>query len=380
MTFALPVRLLVPAALAAVVIGFLAFSPAGKPESAEAGPVPYVYGDVGCNNGVAGAHEITVDDFFLMAAYIANFQLQITLGPQCPSLGQDVTIDGQGTVKWGDLNCDGNVDALDGLLIMLFLAQVDYQSFCVIALGAAVALLTGTADIKAVGLSHSVPALLGPPPNNLVAPQYFQNTPVITHFNEVKHNNGPNAADVLVRWHVNLDEDDARFNWVARDNDDRCFNNGDEVPCMEGNPEDGDNYDNCYDGEDNDGDDDIDGEDSDCRQYIDEIEFVIRLEPSVQTLVQRSIIVSCKNLGPFGFGVQTEQDPINAFDPQPNNNDRSDSVPNTGQGDPVQCAQLTKGPPFAGSDGDANRLNGPPPAPYFPVALPNTGGPPVPRD
>ncbi len=40
----------------------------------------------------------------------------------CPAPDQTVTVSGFGQLAWGDLNCDGSVDSLDALRLLLALA------------------------------------------------------------------------------------------------------------------------------------------------------------------------------------------------------------------------------------------------------------------
>ena len=289
-----------------------------------------LWGDVNCST------EVDTVDGLAVLTHVVGFP-PLATGPDCPSLGDPV-----GGFAWGDVNCNEALDSIDALATLQFLVgfSPSQEEGCLPFEGHLVP-PTPTADIKVVSFGpvedppYSIGSDFGPV--NGWWPDYFT-------FDEVKHNNGPDPAEVDVWWFV----EDAEpvggaqpngvngvftsFRWHAQPGD-ICtrlslpvFSSGPNfVPCGEGDvagvPS--INGDDCLDGQDNDGDTLVDFADPDCLFDIDDLHFTIELDVSNSMDLSRSLSVFCSGDGEFTFQTLNEQRPIDAEDPNLSNNEQA---------------------------------------------------------
>jgi hypothetical protein len=80
-------------------------------------PPPFVKGDVQCDGDVDAVDALTIQRFIA--------QLNISQQPGCPPIGvANARIAGAGSALFGDINCNGAIDAVDSLFILRFVASL----------------------------------------------------------------------------------------------------------------------------------------------------------------------------------------------------------------------------------------------------------------
>jgi len=69
---------------------------------------------------------LNLDDFRLLLEFVALLNEGVTPGVDCPDLDDD---DPSSDFPWGDVNCDGAVDAIDALYLIAHLGGFDLAQF-----------------------------------------------------------------------------------------------------------------------------------------------------------------------------------------------------------------------------------------------------------
>lgn len=110
--------------IAALLIAVAYFSHGGvrMPSAATAdGPTAtpagvLLRGDINCDGYVRAI------DGLLLVVHAAG--IAVSQPPECPQVGGNAVIVGAGPILWGDVDCDGDVDLQDGLALIAYVAGV----------------------------------------------------------------------------------------------------------------------------------------------------------------------------------------------------------------------------------------------------------------
>jgi hypothetical protein len=179
-------------------------------------------------------------------------------------------------------------------------------------------------------------------------------------------NNGPEESGAGVFFDVEINEGSVFLRWIAQSGD-LCFNDSDEqIVCQEGPPSNDPTVDVCLDGNDNDGDTLADLDDPDCGEVRAVRESVFLFPGSFVGTYERSFSVLCQGTGVVDIDIMNDIEVQEGYvDPNPANNHSQAKLQD-------ECF-LSKG---GRSTNQASGESSPRPVPYFPSALPQTGGPP----
>jgi len=366
-------RFLVIPTLAVAVFALLVVAGPSPDSPAEASPTNVEsaqWGDWNCSGSSAAALPSSpsggagIDDFFEAMRFLASQQPTGSLPPGCPTLGEIVDVAILGTIIWGDVDCDGDVDIDDALIILLFVAGIlPPELLDCPDIDEVLDFVEGFADFKAQSMQAS---LVGPASGD-VEPEFFDFFFVMGTAWLI-HNNGPNSALVDAYWLIEqLQGGDMFYRLIAQPGD-TCFDHADdEIPCGEGTHGTGPN-DSCADGEDNDDDQLVDLADPDCVQ-VRKLRTTVSLGSASSLNLSRFLDVKCLTAGTPVFTINGQLVVDSEIsDPDLGNN----SAFFTQNGPACQFSKV--GPPSA-----SQAEHGPPapwerPDPYIPVALPQSGG------
>lgn len=238
--------LLLAAAVAAVALLLVSLpSGGGRATTADgAGPggaQTLMFGDANCD----GALD-SLDALYLLLA-IAN--LTVPQQDPCPEIMSGVLINGNPAV-WGDQNCKDGNDSIDALILLLLVANLPRPASApgCPELGDEVAVIHGTAtpSPSPTPTETGAPTPTGTPAGDIkvlsFAPlqtppyQYAINfVPRAISFGEAKHNNGPDPLTAEVYWGIQLQPTATEVKFRwAAEAGDLCFVGLTPTPCGEG--------------------------------------------------------------------------------------------------------------------------------------------------
>lgn len=309
-------------------------------------------------NWVCADNPQSTDNFQVTMRYVASLQFDNT--PNCPPLGSTVTDDAFGDLTWGDADCSGAINAFDGLALLSWYAGLPGEEPGCPDLGAPIVPQQPAADWENDGTTFEFAGVHTQDAFNLsIVPSRLDVDAQIG-------NRGPDASAATVLFTAQVNIGSVKIRWIGQSGD-VCYDASQEpVPCAEGNPPNDPTLDNCLDGADNDGDSDVDENDSQCVEARAVRESIFLFPGLNDGIYERSFTVACLEAGPVDIDIKTRVDVDAAFvDPDLTNNDSQTHF--------VGECFLSKG--GRGQSGPSHS-RGARPYPYEPVALPAGGGPP----
>lgn len=356
-------RLLTRAFSLTTVFAVFAFLPLPQSDTqdARASDVELVWGNWLC----AADDPQSIDNFNAVLEYIAELDF-----PQsaCPVLGTTVALNDYGEQVWGDEDCDGDIDGIDALHLLLWYEDLDDGNNDCPDLGDGVVEAGPKSDWQADAIGFEV---IGPYASGEGAqPQgqtaTFNQNPTLIREDFFAHNDGPEESGAIVTFEVAVTQGSAYVRWISQS---QCLTPADQdIPC--GEATNGQQEDTCLDDVDNDGDQDIDEDDTDCVEVRKMAQSVLQPPGDFGPVYHRFLTIRCFEAGPLVIEFRNEVQvlPPNQ-DPFPTNNEFA--APLNAQcspsKQPLGSASADSPGPYAG------------PGPYLPQSFPQSGGPPESR-
>jgi hypothetical protein len=287
----------------------------------------------------------------------------------CPPLGEHINIDVYGDVVWGSADCDFDVDAIDGLLLLLWYEALNDDIEECPVLGEEVVFDQLQADWQADSSAFEVIGPYDATPSGSAVPQGqvvpLSNHPTLIRQDFFAHNNGPDAASATAWFDADVLTGDVFVRWISQTT---CFDaNVVFIPC--GEAPNGQTVDSCQDGLDNDNDQAFDLDDSQCPEVRTMTQGVFQQASAGGAVYDRYLTVRCLDPGPVEIEFHNRAEVAPAFQDTQNNDESSVTL--TGE-----CF-LTKGGSVGFTHEAPRAYSGD--GPYLPLSFPQGGGPPSPQ-